>query len=424
MLKLYQILTILAAPLVRLYLLHRKKKGKEDGLRINERFGKASISRPAGKLVWFHAASAGESISVLPIITRLSEQSPDLNFLITTGTVNSAKIMETMLPAKTIHQYVPVDILPYVQKFLKHWQPDLAIFAESEIWPNLITQTSRHCPLIMVNGRMSEKSFKSWKKYKQFSRQIFSSFSLCMTQSQTDTKYLTTLGAQNVKYIGNIKYGAAPLPVDQQDLEKLKNMIGARPVWLAASTHNEGELEEAIIASVHKELKKQYNNLLTIIVPRHAIRTGEILNELKSANLNVATRSGNDDITSNTDIYLADTMGELGLFYRACDIVLVGGSLVRRGGHNPLEPARLNCAIIIGPHAFNFEEINNEFISKDALVQVSGQDELCKIISEFFQNTEKTTKLQNVALELVNEKADIIDKIGEEILPYVKNTSI
>lgn len=419
MLKLYQIITIIAAPLIRIYLAMRMRKGKEDTLRINERFGIASVKRPQGKIAWFHAASAGESISILPIITALSEKFPDLNFLITTGTVNSAKIMETMLPAKTIHQYIPVDTLPSVQKFLTHWQPDIAIFAESEIWPNLITQASRACPLIMVNGHMSEESFKSWYKYKSLSKCLFRSFSLCLTQSSTDAEYIEKLGGVNVKYTGNIKYGAEKLPADQDKLSKLSAMIGQRPLWVAASTHNEGEMEEKIIASVHQRLKEKYPDILTIIVPRHAARKDEIKDALARMQLNIATRSSGDVINGSTDIYLADTMGELGIFYRIADIVFVGGSLVPRGGHNPLEPARLSCAIIIGPHAFNFTEINNEFIEKNALIVVQTQEELTKSLNELLSNQEKTSRLQHAALELVNEKAGILNKIIDEISSYI-----
>lgn len=420
MIKLYQIITIIALPLVRIYMLLRKAKGKEDTMRISERFGVASKARPEGLLIWFHAASAGESISVLPVISRLAEQFPNIHFLLTTGTVNSAKIMEKMLPIRTIHQYVPIDVLPYVNKFLKHWQPDLAIFAESEIWPNLVTQTSARCSLLTVNGHMSKRSFKKWQKYKSLSKEIFSSFSVCMTQSEQDVTYFKDLGVPNVKYMGNIKYGAAALPYDQEKLEQLLSLTSGRKIWLAASTHNENEMEEKIVAEVHKILKEEIPELLTIIVPRHPTRKNEVYTELSSMGIKLAVRSENEVITPDTDIYIADTMGELGLFYSLAPIVLVGGSLVPRGGHNPLEPARLNCAILIGKYAFNFTEINDEFLQNDAMIRVEDKEELILTIHKLFSDDKKISQMQNTALKLVSKKAGIIDEIVAEISPYIK----
>lgn len=421
MLKLYQIITILAAPLIKIYLLKRKAKGKEDPVRFQERLGYASLPRPNGNLVWVHAASAGESISVLPLIEKIFIAHPESKFLITTGTVNSAKVMANMLPKYVIHQYVPVDMLPCVHRFLNHWKPDIAIFVESEIWPNLVTQTSKYCPLVMVNGHVSEKSFNNWQKYGSFSKQIFSSFSACFAQSKIDADYISKLGAKNVINAGNIKYDAAPLPYDESKLNEISAVIGRRPIWLAASTHKENnDSEEVMVAKIHKEMKAKYPDLLTIIAPRHPARKDEILSELVEIGVNVAVRSMDNKIESTTDIYLADTMGELGIFYRIAPIVFIGGSLVPRGGHNPLEPARLGCAIIVGQYTFNFTEINREFIEKHAMIVASDAEILQIEVLDMLVNSEKVAKLAKAAGQVVQEKTGIIDNIVKGISPYIK----
>ncbi len=416
MLKLYQILTTLAAPLIGFYLYKRKLNGKEDPVRFQERLGNASIQRPQGQLIWIHAASVGESISVLPLIEKLGTKYTNANFLITTGTVTSAKLIATRMPPRTIHQFVPVDRLLYVRRFLKHWQPDLALWVESELWPSLVTEVAKICPLILINGRMSEGSFGKWQKYGGFIKQLLSSFSLCLAQSQPDADRLIALGAGNVKYAGNIKYDAPPLQADNKKLAEISAMIGSRPVWVAASTHKG---EELIIANVHKQLKVTYPNLLTIIIPRHPTRGEEVFNEVVNIGLEAALRSHEDKIADKTEIYIADTMGELGIFYRLAKIVFIGGSLVEHGGQNPLEPARLGCVIIVGAHTFNFTEIKREFTEKNAIITVNNQEELQTEIATLFENNERTESLIKNALELVQEKNNILDNIIGEIAIFV-----
>ena len=423
MLKLYQILTILLASLIRVYLFGRKLCGKEDPIRFNERLGISETRRPDGKLIWLHGASVGEAISILPLTNFLAEKYKNTNFLITTGTVTSAKLLAINLPLRTIHQYVPVDILHYVQRFLKHWKPDLAIFVESEIWPNLITQTSKNCPLIMVNGHISSQSFKKWHRNKNFAHEVFSSFSLCLMQSQIGADQLCALGARNAKYSGNIKYDAPNLPTDDHKLAEMIAQTANRRLWVAASTHREGGVyEEKIVATAHKELKTLYPDLLTIIIPRHPSRKDEILAEMADMNLKIAVRSNGNKIDSTTDIYLADTLGELGIFYRLARIVFVGGSLVKRGGHNPLEPARLGCAIVVGCYTFNFIAIMREFEEKNAIIIVKNSNDLISVIQMLFEDEEKTSRLINAALEIVGSKRGVIAKVVEEISPYIENT--
>lgn len=421
MLKIYQTLTIILSPLIRIYLFRRKLRGKEDPARFNERLGKPTIQRPNGKLIWIHGASVGEAISILPLINLLSEKYQDAHFLITTGTVTSANLLENKLPPRTIHQYVPVDILPYVKRFLQHWQPDLALWVESELWPNLISEVGKICPLILINGRMSGESYIKWQNYSQFIKELLGNFSLLLAQSKADATRLDSLGAANIKYVGNIKYAAPELNYDEQKLAELKKQIGGRPLWVAASTHKVGDIrEEKIAALTHKKLKQKFPDLFTIIVPRHPARKDEILAEISNEGLLVALRSNGDIISDKTDIYLADTMGELGIFYRLSDIVFVGGSIGPVGGHNPLEPANLKCAIIVGLQTFNFVEITNEFIEKNAIIVIKDENELADVVINLLNDKSKIISLANSALNLVQEKTDVMDKVLKEISPYME----
>lgn len=417
MLKLYQILTTLLAPLISLYIFRRKLRGKEDLARFSERLGQASKPRPEGKLVWVHAASVGETISILPLIERMAHKYPGLNFLLTSGTVTSAKLVESRLPPATFHQYIPIDRLPYVKKFLSHWQPDLALWVESELWPNLVTAASKRCPMALVNGRMSDSSFKTWQKYRGFIASLLGNFTLCLAQSRQDGERLEVLGAKNVKYPGNLKYDAPALPYSEKMLVELQAQISGRPVWLAASTHK-GEEIQAV--DVHEKLKETFPDILTIIVPRHATRKDEILDDISYCTASIAVRSSGDEITAQTGIYIADTMGELGLFFRISKIVFMGNSLIKGGGHNPLEPARIGCAVLCGPHTFNFAEITHEFLEKNAILQVGGREALAGEIAALLKNKEKTEKLVASSLALVQEKNHILDNIIEEIEKIVQ----
>ncbi len=416
MLTLYRFITIIASPVIYLYLLNRRRKGKEDVLRFSERFGRTNLSRPNGKLIWIHAASVGESLSVIPLITKLSEAHQNINILVTTGTTSSAKLMETRLPKKAFHQYIPIDKICAVKQFLKHWQPNVALWVESELWPNLITETSKTCPVILINGRMSDSSYKIWSKYTSLSSAILSSFSLVLPQSKQDEERFRKLGAKNVKLYGNLKYDSAPLPADVEKLSELVKAISGHKIWLASSTHSN---EEQIVAGIHKQLKKDIPNLITIIAPRHPKRANDILADIADLDLNISLRSANQPISEKTDIYLADTMGELGIFYRLAPVVFIGGSLVAHGGQNPLEAARLDCSIIYGPHMENFREIEAEFKDSRASISIKDPEELHKILTELFQNSEKQKELARNALELVKGKSGILDAYLKDLSSYI-----
>ena len=371
MLGLYNLTATLAAPVISLYLKRRQAQGKEDPVRFPERQGITKTTRPDGPLIWLHGASVGEAISLLPLIERLQRERTDATILMTTGTVTSARLMAEWLPEGTLHQYVPVDRLPYVRRFLDHWQPDLVLWAESEFWPNLVCEPARRgIPMVLVNGRISENSFKGWQRFQGTMAKLLSGFSLCLGQTDTDVERLSKLGAPLNKCRGNLKFAVPPLPVDEANLAALQKELAGRPLWLAASTH---QGEEEIIARVHAQITKQIPGVLSIIVPRHATRGEDIAQALSVLGLNVVRRSQSDPVTVETDIYIADTMGELGLFFRLAKVAFMGKSLVPLGGQNPLEPMRLDCAVVHGPHMTNFADIVRRMGAAGASVEVSDE---------------------------------------------------
>ena len=351
MLLLYRLVSSIGAPAIGFYLAIRKARGKEDPDRFAERLGRPGQDRPSGPLIWTHAASIGESISLLPLIGRLVTEISGVSVLVTTGTVTSARLMAERLPEGAFHQYVPVDRIPYVRRFLDHWRPDLALWAESEFWPNLIIESvDRKIPMVLINGRISPRSFSGWQRFGGLIKRLLEGFDLCLGQTETDAERLRHLGAGDAKYVGNLKFAVPPLPADGEILAKFKKGLGDRPLWLAASTHPG---EEEMAARVHRRLKDAFSGLLTVIVPRHPDRGSEIATRINTLGLTVSRRSAGDAIGPDTDVYVADTLGELGLFYRLAGTAFMGKSLVPLGGQNPLEAARLDCAIVHG-HIFPY----------------------------------------------------------------------
>ncbi|MCH2546950.1 MAG: 3-deoxy-D-manno-octulosonic acid transferase [Alphaproteobacteria bacterium] len=417
-LYIYRILTLLAVPFVHVLLLKRKLLGKEDPQRINERFGKASFPRPEGALIWLHAASVGEAHSIVPLINQLIERFPQTSVLLTTGTVTSAQLMDAKLPERAYHQFVPVDTWPAVSRFLRHWKPDVAIWTESEIWPNLIMMThSRSCPMALLNARMSLKSYHFWTRLPSVIRPLIHAFDLVCPQSNDDAERFEDFGARNMQMLGNLKHDVPPLPADSKETATLLSQIADRPVWVASSTHSG---EETMIAEAHNKLESDHATLLTIIVPRHANRGSKIASELSDRGLNVVMRSRNEPITEQTDIYIADTMGELGIFYRLAGIVFIGGSLVPHGGQNPLEPARLDCALITGPHTANFTAICSELESRKALLRVQNVSELVTQVSRLMRDHSQQETLAQNALKIAQDKQGVLTLVLESLMPLLE----
>jgi 3-deoxy-D-manno-octulosonic-acid transferase len=343
-LRLWRIFTAAASPFASLLLSRRAGRGKEDHGRLAERLGVCDVARPAGRLIWIHGASVGESLAALPLVDKL--QAAGNAVLVTSGTVTSARMMRQRLPKGAIHQYVPLDIPRAVTRFLDHWKPDAALFVESDLWPNLIlAAAARGVRLALINARISERSATGWRRIPRSARRLIGAFDVVLAQDDEIAARFAALGARNVLVVGSLKADAPPLACDAHALEALKAQIGGRPLLIAAQTHP-GEDETVLPA--HDLLRGQFPALLTILIPRHPER-GPAMAELCGAR-KAARRAAGEQIGAETQVYIADTLGELGLFYRLAPFCFIGGTLVALGGHNPLEPAVLNCAILAGPY--------------------------------------------------------------------------
>ncbi len=414
----YRLATDWGSPLITLYLRRRLAAGREDGARFAERFGHASRPRPHGRLVWCHAASVGEAASLLLLIEKLHALYPDITLLLTTGTVTAARMLGARLPPYAVHQYVPIDKMDCVTRFLDYWKPDLALWIESELWPNmLIEMKRRNIPAVLLNARMSDKSFRNWHRVKDFAHQVLSGFAVCLAQTEGDRGRFAALGVKHAKSIGNLKYVAAPLPYDENELTRLRHQTSGCLTWLMASTHR-GEEEMAIAA--HRDLAARHPRLLTIIAPRHAVRGDEVAKLLTASGLRFARRSKGEEILSDTQIYLADTMGELGLLYALCPVSVMGASFVRVGGHNPIEPALLGSAIICGPYMYNFSEICHEFVAGNAALQIQHSNEISFAVNRLLANTEERNRRAQAAQLLANRKRHILDQIIAELDPWLR----
>lgn len=359
------------APLLPLYLRRRAARGKEVPARLPERFGRGA-ARPSGRLLWLHAASVGETASVLPVLQALAERAPDLTMLLTTGTVTAATLLrqrlQPALASRVIHRFAPLDVPAWVARFLRDWRPDAAGFVESELWPNLIRAArSEGTPLALVNARLSQRSARRWRCAPGLAREVLGSFALVLAQSEADAARLRALGASSAHCLGNLKFAASPLPADREALAALRHAIAGRPVLLAASTHSG---EEAIALAAHRLAAPRLPGLLTVLVPRHPERGAAIAAE--AGGLAVARRAAGELPGPETEVYIADTLGELGLFYRLAGVAFIGGSLVPHGGQNPLEPARLACPVLLGPHTWNFAEPVERLLAAGGASRLDG----------------------------------------------------
>ena len=417
LLRLYRGLTTAGLPLIQLLLQTRIARGKEDPARIDERRGVASMQRPEGPLVWIHAASIGEAQSVLVLIDRLTRERPALNVLMTTGTVTSADLMRDRLPKRAIHQFVPIDRPAWVRRFLSYWRPDLALWVESELWPNLLLETAaRGVPMVLLNARISADSHTGWQRARGLAQRLLSSFSLVLAQDQTIAERLRDLGAANVTVSGNLKTAAAPLPATAAELSELQDAIGSRPVWLAASTHDG---EEDIAGQVHASVARTTPGLLTIIAPRHPQRGAEIAARLKRQNLVIARRSLAEPITAEVDVYIADGTGELGLFYRIVPVAFIGGSLIPHGGQNMLEPALLNCAILHGPHVANFQAIADDLAQAGASRQIDDADSLAAAVEALLTIPDNAAAMADAAAVTATSRENVLDRVIAALAPIL-----
>ena len=350
----------------------RSRRGKEDPGRLAERRGLPGRARPTGRLVWMHGASVGEALSLVGLVDGMIARG--FSVLVTTGTRSAADLIGRRLPAGAVHQYMPLDAPRWVDRFLAHWRPDLALVAESEIWPNTVVGLHRHgIPLLVVNGRMSERSFRGWARTPRSAEALLARIAICLAQTDEDADRFRRLGAPRVSVSGNLKYDSEVPPADGQQLAHLRDLVGDRPVWVAASTHPG---EDAMAARAHARLKARWPRLLTIIVPRHPHRGGDVAACAGAEGLTSARRSQGGRPHGGVDLYVADTLGELGLFYRLGRIVYLGGSLVPHGGQNPIEPTRLRSAVLHGPHVHNFTQVYRALDAAGGALPVTDADAL------------------------------------------------
>jgi len=413
----YATLATLAAPALRVMLRRRVRRGKEIAARLPERWGEDATPRPPGRLLWLHGASVGEAMSLLPVLAALAELAPDLTVLVTTGTVSSGALLARRLPelglqAQVLHRFVPLDVPAWVARFLAHWRPDAAGFVESEIWPNIIAASVRAgLPLALLNARLSPRSAAGWRRAGAFGRRQFAAFASIQAQSEVDAARFSALGGVRVSVAGNLKFAAAPLPVAAPELERLRKRLAGRPVWLAASTHP-GE-EEPILAA-HGTLAARHPRLLTIIAPRHPERGVEVAG--LAAAVASTRRALGEDPPDAAGVWVADTLGELGLLYRLAQTVFVGGSLVPHGGQNPLEPARLGCAVAIGPHTHNFAAVVEELAAAGALTQVADAAALVAWVDAMLADAARRAEMGEAGIAASRRHGDLPRQVAVTLL--------
>lgn len=415
----YRIAGVAAYPFARPYLMYRSAKGKEDKHRRMERFGYPSAERPRGPLVWFHGASVGETLALVPLIREIRKR--DIHVLLTTGTVTSAELCKTRLGDEVIHQYVPLDIKICLNRFLTYWSPDAAITAESEIWPiTMMELERRHIPQIRVNARLSDRSFDRWHRRSDVAEALFSKLALVVAQSDVDAERFRDLGSWPVVVSGNLKGDTDPPPCDMAVLENYRRQIGGRKTWAAISTFDG---EEKAAGTVHNAIKSR-NGQLTIIVPRHPERCDEIEAMLKGMDLSVARRSRNDVITPQTDIFLGDTIGEMGLYLRLTELAFVGRSLMAEGGQNPLEPAMLNCAVLSGAHVQNFREAYQKLLRAGGGRIIRDVEMLAKAVHYLLVNDNERYKMIDAGGRVIEEMRGALSSTVKALEPYINPLTV
>jgi len=406
----YKFFTYLFYPFAPIYLYFRKLRKKEDSSRYKEKLSKINTPRGEGFLIWFHVASVGEAMSILPLIENCVEEQKINKILVTSITLSSGKILEKRFNqnVKTIHQFLPLDIPILTNKFLEHWRPNLSIFIDSEIWPNLISQINKkNIPLLLLNARITKKTFDRWKFLLNFSKRIFEKFDLCIASNKESENFLKILGAKNIKNYGNLKFSNIKTNLNNKLDSAFLNKIKNRKIWCAASTH---PTEEILCAKSHLKIKESYNNILTIIIPRHIDRVKKINKELTNLNLKVVLFNKLDQLNIDTDILLIDSYGEVLKFYNISKYVFLGKSLVKSlikdSGQNPIEPARLGCKIFHGPNVSNFFEIYEYLNTLGVTKEINNSDELSLSLIEEF-------KYDNAKNDMIVEK---IENYGQNIL--------
>ena len=398
----YRILTNLIFFFSPLIILIRLLKKKEHPTRFKEKFSIHTKKRCAGKLIWFHGASVGELLSVIPLIIKLEKKSNIKQILVTSNTLSSSKVLSNYKLTKTIHQFFPIDTNYHSDKFLNHWKPSVAIFIDSEIWPNMLNNIKKKSlSLVLINARITDKSFKKWMMFRLSAKNIFQKFDICLSANRKSKNHLKSLGAKNIKYIGNLKFSQTEN--DNVDLNKdIKKFFMKKKVWCASSTHYN---EEKICALTHIKLKVKYKDLITIIIPRHVQRVNKIKNELQKFNLKVHMHDSKKKIDPQTDIYLVNHFGQTKSFFKICNTIFLGGSIIKHGGQNPLEAVRYGCNVIHGPNVWNFDEIYSLLRKYEVSNKIMNPPQLTAKIDHIFS---MKVNPQNIKIK--------INKLGNKIL--------
>lgn len=417
----YLWLTAFSTPALLWQQKRRLAQGKELADRMQERLGVASREREPGQLVWFHAASVGETLSLISLIRKLLSGDPKLRVLVTSTTVTSARLLSEILPQGAIHQFSPFETRSAVRTFLDHWRPDLAVWTESELWPRLLSETYRRdIPMLLINARVSEKTMVRWRRWSRTAQALLSPFRAILVQEEKSAQVMRDIGvpAELLTVTGSLKEELPPPDVKSEDLTALQGMLGDRPRWLAASTHDS---EEDRLASAHlKAFGKGPDAPLLIIAPRHPERGPAIAESLKNRGLRVALRSAAAMPDALTDVYVADTIGEMGLWYRICRVAFIGGSLARIGGHNPYEPIQLDCAILHGPHVTNFAEIYARLAKAGAALLAETEDEIVAGLG-MVQDEQRRADMASAARTVLNLEVSAtgqaMAKINELLAP-------
>ncbi|MDB9738913.1 3-deoxy-D-manno-octulosonic acid transferase [Candidatus Pelagibacter sp.] len=409
----YRILINLILFLSPIIILIRLLQKKEDPLRFKEKLGFFSKKKLKGKLIWFHGASVGELLSVIPLIEKLEKNKLIKQILITSNTLSSSKILSKLKLKKTIHQFFPIDTNYNTNKFLKYWDPSVVIFIDSEIWPNMITNIKkRSISLMLINARITKKSFKKWKFFSSSAKKIFRNFDICLSSSLESKNFLKLLGAKKIFYIGNLKFTQSEKNTNELS-DNIKKFFSTKKIWCASSTH---KLEEKICANIHKKLKIKYKNLLTIIIPRHIHRTKKIIKEIKELNLKIHLHDSKKKIDKETDIYLVNSFGQTQSFFKICKTVFLGGSIIKHGGQNPLEAAKYGCQILHGPNIWNFKEIYNLLEAHKMSYKITTSNKLAFKVEQILNNKKNSKNLQ---LKIKKLGSKVLNSTLDEVNYYI-----
>jgi 3-deoxy-D-manno-octulosonic-acid transferase len=411
----YQLLTAAGTPFAPRLIKWRLRRDKEHAARFTERYGESRIARPDGPLIWLHGASVGELLSVVPLIERIRER--QFAVLVTSGTVTSARLAEQRLPPGVVHQFVPLDAPRFVTRFLDHWRPDLGLFIESDLWPcRIIAAHERGLPMILLNARLSERSYNRWRHLPGTVTALLNRFDLCLPQSRADAERFAELGAPRISTTGNLKLDIPEAPASAIKFDALRTAIGKRPVIAAASTHAG---EEAIVIDAHRRLRHSFPGLLTMIAPRHPERGPGVIDIATAGGLKAAQRSRGEMPDAGTDVYILDTLGELGLVYRLAPIVFVGGSLVKHGGQNPIESIKLGGAILHGPHVWNFSEIYEALDAEGGAVEITDGGKLTVRIGAWLTDEQERKKVVGAAARTVERLGGALGRTLTALEPYL-----